>query len=182
MINRRPFPSWKSQSRSIILTSSLYRATPLPDEDAELVREAVELVVLVDAAAPHPQHVHVRLPRRVEQLQVVGLVVARRHRGRDPVGALHEDRPPVHAEVEGEAAAEGLLHQLQRAEGHLLGLAVDGGEAGVLHPDGEGVEGLAAVPVGPPELHLLGLHAHLRLPPARLPVSLGRAVDMDSVS
>ena len=103
-----------------ILTSVLYLATPLPDEDAELVRGAVELVVLVDAAAPHPQHVHVRLPRRVQQLQVVGLVVARRDRGRDPVRPLHEDRAPVHAEVEGEAAAEGLLHQLQRAEGHLL--------------------------------------------------------------
>jgi hypothetical protein len=35
----------------------------LPDEDAELVREVVEAIVLVDAAAPDAQHVHVRVGR-----------------------------------------------------------------------------------------------------------------------
>ena len=48
-------------------------------------------------------------------------------------------------------------------------------EAGVLHPDGEGVEGLAAVPVGPPQLHLLGRHTQLHFPPARVTLSLDQS-------
>src|SRR5205085_6578856 len=42
----------------------------LPDEQAKLVAEAVELVRLVDAAAPDAQHVHVRVPRGFEELAV----------------------------------------------------------------------------------------------------------------
>ena len=42
----------------------------LPDEDTELVSQSVELVGLVDAPAPHSQHVHVRLlPRQCVQIK-----------------------------------------------------------------------------------------------------------------
>ena len=75
----------------------------VPDEDAHFVAEVVEYVLLELSAAPHAYHVHVRALRASENLRVPRgrLLVLVRGAG-NPVRALHEDAPVVHAEDEGE--------------------------------------------------------------------------------
>ena len=63
----------------------------LPDQDAFLVAEVVEPVILVGTAAPHAQHVHVDRHRVVDGLAVDGVVDPREEIvAGDVVRAFHE--------------------------------------------------------------------------------------------
>jgi hypothetical protein len=101
----------------------------LPDQKAEPVAEVVEGVVLVDAAAPDPDHVHVRLAR-LDKQELVAPGVERTHEGvgRDPVRALGEEGNAVQDEAE-EAGARLIgirrLVQFQAADAHLLRPAIE---------------------------------------------------------
>ena len=44
----------------------------LPHEQAEFIAQVVEVLALVDAAAPYPQHVHVRRGRAAQVAGVIG--------------------------------------------------------------------------------------------------------------
>jgi hypothetical protein len=90
----------------------------LPDEEAHGVTEVVEGIMLVDAATPDAQHVHVGLRSRTEQ-RLVAFVFHSTDEGvgGDPVRAAGEDRHTVQHDPE-EARPRllwiGRLIQLQR--------------------------------------------------------------------
>ncbi len=93
----------------------------LPDQDAVPVAQVVEPLVLVEPAAPHPQHVLVRLRCGADQAFQVGFGQAGGERiGRDPVRPLGEERPPVHHERERPAPLVRLLPQFDRAQAQLV--------------------------------------------------------------
>src|SRR6185312_14541263 len=68
----------------------------LPNEQSKPVAGVVEDLVLVDAAAPNPEHRHVGVPRGGEQ-HLVALVGNRLDERvtRNPIGAAGEDRHTV---------------------------------------------------------------------------------------
>ncbi len=73
----------------------------LPDKDTQFVAEPVENVLLVDAAAPGPQHVHVGRHGQIQELPVSAFIhLAEEGIGRDPVGPFGEDFNPVQHEGE----------------------------------------------------------------------------------
>ncbi len=87
----------------------------LPDQDAFLVAEVVEPVILVDTAAPHAQHVHVDRHRVVDGLAVDGVVDPREEIvAGDVVRAFHEYPLTVQHETE---ALAGLVIVGDKAEG-----------------------------------------------------------------
>src|SRR5207248_11632058 len=82
----------------------------LPDEQAHLVAEAIELVRLVNAAAPDTQQVHVRVARGFEKLSVSLRRDARRKTvRRNPVCSFGEDGHAVDDERKSLAVLVGLL-------------------------------------------------------------------------
>ena len=118
----------------------------LPDEQAELVAEIVEIVELVEAAAPDADHVHVGGDRLGEEAPDALAGDARGQRvGRDPVGALGEDVDAVDAEIHRHARFIGLGDQLELAQPDLLLDLVAGDR------DDRIVERLRAVARRPPE-------------------------------
>jgi len=87
--------------RHVLRVRSAGEHEVLPDQDAQRVAQVVEDIVLVDAPAPHAQHVHVRVAGGFQQ-HLVPLGGDRAHEriGRDPVGAPGEDRHAVEHEAE----------------------------------------------------------------------------------
>ena len=93
----------------------------LPDQDPVSVAQVVERLGLVVAAAPDTDHVVVRCRRGAEQRVELGGGHARRKRvGRNPVGALGEDRHAVDDERERLAPFVGLAPELERAQSDLV--------------------------------------------------------------
>ena len=84
----------------------------LPDHDAELVADVVELVGLVVAAAPVANHVHVGVDGGLQDLAVLlgGDAGGEAVEGND-VGALTEDRDAVDDELEGASPLVGIAAQ-----------------------------------------------------------------------
>lgn len=113
----------------------------LPDQQALLVREFVEVVTLVEAASPDPYEVD---PCRDRFVEAVGEVVpgdpGREAVVGDPVHPADEDRLVVDRDPERPTL------QRDRAE---AGPALPGV---VAEPDGDGVERLVTVAVRPPPL------------------------------
>ena len=84
----------------------------LPDHDAELVAQVVELVGFVVAAAPMADHVHVGVDGRLQDLAVLlrGDAGGEAVEGND-VGAFAEHRDAVDDELEGASPLVGLATQ-----------------------------------------------------------------------
>ena len=118
----------------------------LPDEQAAFVAGIVEGVELVEAAAPHPDHVHVGGNRLVEQALDPLLRDARGERiGGDPVCPLGEDRYAVDLEGHRGAGRVRLVDEPQPAQADAFVDAVAGdGDAGR-------VERLVAIAGRPPQ-------------------------------
>ena len=118
----------------------------LPDQQAHLVAELVEGVELVEAAAPHADHVHVGGDRFAEQ---AGDALARDARGQgiggDPVGALAEDGDAVDLEGHRGAGRVRLIDEPQPAQADAPLRAVAGNG-----DDGIG-KGLVTIPRRPPQ-------------------------------
>ena len=73
----------------------------LPYQDAVTVAQVIEPVILVCAAAPYSQHVHVHGSRILYGLPVYLIGNPRKeHITRDVVGSFHEDRDTVENETE----------------------------------------------------------------------------------
>src|SRR5450830_1219942 len=128
----------------------------LPDEDPLLVADVIEVVGLVDAAAPHAQQVEVRAERLVD---AAGDAVARDPGEQmvigDPVGPLGEDRATVDAEGERRADLVGLGVELHGAEADppvpLVERRAARSGVDLVDRDVEVDEGLLTVPDGPPQ-------------------------------
>src|SRR6266850_3860181 len=89
----------------------------MPDENAHLVTEFVEIVALVNASTPYAQHVHVRITNRLEQLTVFRSADASREAiSRDPVTTLGENRNTVDDECKTFALLIRLLSQFKRSQ------------------------------------------------------------------
>ena len=149
----------------------------LPHHDARLVAEIVEEIVFVDAAAPDPQHVHVRR-RRVPDEALVTLQFDTTGEGveRHPVRPLHEDRNPVHLETEGLSIAVRFCYEPGFPyPGPLVGHVDDAAVGGKL--DDQVVEVLPSVPSRPPEPGLTDREADLDTVRARLNILSNRRED-----
>ena len=77
--------------------------------------------MLVEAAAPNPYHVHIRLFGLLQELGVAVVAFAAGERARvrgcgNPVGTAHEERLAVDDELERLADAVALLDELHRAQ------------------------------------------------------------------
>ncbi len=99
----------------------------LPDHQAQFVAEIVEVVALVNAAAPLAHHVHVSVARGLENLPLL--------RGRDPAGkavkgddvrAFGEYRNAVHDESEAGAPLVRRAAQFEGAQAGLQRSSCDG--------------------------------------------------------
>ncbi len=89
----------------------------LPHQDAVPVAQVVDIVVLVDAAAPDAQHVHVRIGSRADDLVVDRVGDARQEAViGDIVGALHEDGNAVEFDIKAGAFRIRRLHDAQGAQ------------------------------------------------------------------
>ena len=125
----------------------------LPDEETEFVAKVVELIGLVAAASPDPEHVHVGGLGRVEE---VGHALALPARGQgvggNPVGALGEDLASVDAEDE--RTADGVVdgQHFEAAKADSLAEFVGPACLRARGPDHELVEGLLPIAGGPPAL------------------------------
>ena len=132
----------------------------LPDQHAEFVAAGVELLGLVDPAAPDPQQVHVGIdgvgdPPRV----AVGVDLGQERVVGNPVGTADLDRFAVHPNLEGVPASSGSTSRLDGAESDPTGPG-GGGRAAPARAigrhrgsaDGDVVQRLLAVPDRPPPL------------------------------
>ena len=132
----------------------------LPYHDACAVAKFVETVVLVDAAAPHADHVHVHV-LGVEHMFLVffagdaGEEVVERHH----VHAFHEHGLAVDLEVEVVAVLVLVVMQNDGAESDFLVIGVGSCPVDV-HCRGEVVEICLAQTVGPPEVRILHCGRH----------------------
>ncbi len=125
----------------------------LPDEDAVSVAEVIEAVVLVDAAAPHSDHVHMGVDGRLDD----ALIDLFRHPWQEAVignivGALHEDRHAIELDIEAGTVGIGRLHDTQCAQAY-PDLARLCGRTG-RQSAGQGVEMRFAEAVRPPQVRL----------------------------
>ncbi len=76
----------------------------LPKKNSHLIAKFVEIVTLINTATPHPQHVHVAVARRFQQLPVFGFTDAgRKAIGWNPVGSFGEHGNTI--DYEGETFA-----------------------------------------------------------------------------
>ncbi len=126
----------------------------LPGEDAPLVAQVVEVVRLVDPAAPHAQEVQVRGDRLVDPCGVPLARDAVRERVvRDPVRPAHPDGHPVDDEPEGRAVLVGLHLERRGAEADAAGGRVEVRALGQ-QLDDDVVERLVTVRPRPPQVHL----------------------------
>jgi len=125
------------------------------DDDAEFVAAGVEVILLVDAAAPDAHGVDVGVLGGLEQQVVAGGVHAGEDRvGRRPVHALEEDLLPVDRDDERDAAVVvRLLDEIHGADAELAAAPVELAAAAA-EDRCPFVQGLRAVIVRPPELRL----------------------------
>ena len=92
----------------------------LPNHQAELVADVVEVVALVDAAAPFAHHVHVGVAGRRQNLAIAfGCNAAGKAVEGNNVRALGEDGNSVHDERKALAPLVGQTAQLNRAQAGL---------------------------------------------------------------
>src|SRR2546430_491511 len=168
----------------------------LPDEEPEFVGEVVEVLALVDPAAPDPQIVDVRVGGLGEPgfVAVPGHPAGERVVG-DPVGAAYEHGYVV--DHDGERRAVGVRGGVQayRPEADLLRPAVQRAAVARLQGEVEVVARLVAVPPGEPARRVadleaddgLGVYGDLGVCAAdagdhgerRVPGALDRDVDLD---
>src|SRR5260370_24758683 len=88
----------------------------VPDENAHLVAELVEIVALVNASAPYAQHVHVRITNRLEQLTVFRSADASREAiSWDPITTLRENGNTVDDECKTLTLRIRVLSQFERS-------------------------------------------------------------------
>src|SRR6266481_8057138 len=103
----------------------------LPDENPLLVAEIIEIVTLVNTAAPDAQHIHVGVAHGAKQFAIlVPGDASRKAVSRNPVAAFGKDRHAVDYKGEAFAGIVALLSELQCAQARALrrlinGLAVD---------------------------------------------------------
>jgi hypothetical protein len=125
----------------------------LPGEHAGLVAEVVEVLALVEAAAPDPDEVDPGGCRLRDALRVALAVHAVRERVvGDPVHAAHVGGAAVHHETEGGAVGIGGDIHLHRAEADAQVAAVERGGRGIHQLDGEVVPVRLTVAARPPAL------------------------------
>ncbi|OPZ84042.1 MAG: hypothetical protein BWY76_02017 [bacterium ADurb.Bin429] len=128
----------------------------LPDAETAFIAERVKQVVLVDASAPHAQHVHVGGGGVIEQAGVIGGHEARGEGvGGNPVGALGEKRHAVDDELETLAPLVGVAVQLQRAQADALRRGVQHGARRIMERHRHRIQRLRAQVVRPPELRVV---------------------------
>ena len=133
----------------------------LPHEQAALVGEVVQVVGLVDAAAPHAQQVDVRLQRVVHPTGVpVAVDPGEEGVVGDPVGAAHEHGLAVDLEQERRPGLVGRGVQLDGAEADPAAPLGRVGPARRGHLDV--VQRLVAVPGRPPAPHVGHEQLHRR--------------------
>jgi len=89
------------QLRVVVGVVHAGEAEVLPDQQPELITQAVKGIVLVDAAAPYPEHDHLPIPSNGEQ-RPVALLADRpdEHVGRQPGRTPGEDRNSVEEKFE----------------------------------------------------------------------------------
>src|SRR5689334_3408902 len=82
----------------------------LPDQDAEPIALVVEMIVLVNSAAPDAQHRHIRVAGHRQQSGIALIWNGAYERvARDPVGASGEDRDSVEHKTKEAGAALGRI-------------------------------------------------------------------------
>ena len=123
----------------------------LPDENAHLIAKFIEVVTLINTAAPHTKHVHVGIAHRLKQLAIFLFGnAARKTIGRNPVAAFGKDRHAIDHKGEAFAGIIALLPKLQTTQTSattrfISKLAID------QQPGPESIKRMRAQPVGPPE-------------------------------
>ena len=129
----------------------------LPDQQPAFRTHLVKPVRFITAAAPDPQHVHMRRDRTVQQIgHRLGRGAGGQRIGGDPVRAAHEDFAPVDAE--GEAVTDrisiGQQRDLAQADAHLPRLIAD--------HHLQIIDRLRAMTGGPPQARMVdgGAQAH----------------------
>ncbi len=126
----------------------------LPDQDAIAVAQVVETILLVEPAAPDPQHVHMGRSRVPDQALQVGIADAGGERiGRDPVCTLDEDWDAVDDEGERLAPLVRFTTQLQGAQPDLVTAVVQNGFLRI-RGNFHFVECLFPEAIRPPELRI----------------------------
>src|SRR5690348_4550780 len=81
----------------------------LPDEYAHLIAQIIEVIALIDAAAPHPDHVHIGVADRFDQPPIpVSANTRGKTIGRYPVAAFCKYGYSVDVKLEALAPAVGL--------------------------------------------------------------------------
>src|SRR5438067_10549604 len=90
-----------SQERLVARIHAARKHELLPDEYAHLIAEIVEIIGLINPAAPDAQHIHVRVADGFDELTIARACDARgKTVGRNPVAALGEDGHAVDYERE----------------------------------------------------------------------------------
>ena len=129
----------------------------LPDHDAQLVADVVELLGFVIAAAPVPDHVHVGVFSRLQHLAVLrGGDAGGETVERDHVGALAENGDAVDHEFERASPLIGLAPQHDGPQAGVRGGFVFQASANP-HARAELVDGLRAITGRVPEVWLADL-------------------------
>ncbi len=151
----------------------------LPDQEAKFVAGVVEAVGLVAPAAPDPDHVHVGVGGRVQE--IAGLLrgdPARQGVGHDPVCALGEDIAAVDADLEAGARVVRLGDQVHRPQADAaMGRSVAAGQTQVM-------QDLRPLPVRPPQFGVLDVEHQRRAAALYLCGRLGpgqRGGDIDAL-
>ena len=93
----------------------------LPDENPHFIAKIIEVVTLVNAAAPDAQHVHVGVAHGLKQFAIfISTDAAREAVRRDPITAFGKDRHAVNHKGEALAGFVALLLEFQRAQARTL--------------------------------------------------------------
>src|SRR2546421_8029402 len=89
----------------------------LPDENSHFVAKLIEIVTLINSAAPNPQHIHVSVAHGLNQFAILILGnAARKTIGRNPVAAFGKDRHTVNDEGEAFTGVVTLLPEFQATQ------------------------------------------------------------------
>ena len=129
----------------------------LPDQQAELVAQVVEVLGLVDPAAPDAHHVHVGRDRGLQVARIIAPGEAGdKGARRDPVGALCENRPAVDDELERLAPFVRLAVERDRPQPDPAHSRADPSAVGTGGLDLESCRAAGPLAVRPPELRASG--------------------------
>src|SRR5947209_5474276 len=98
----------------------------LPNENPHLVAKTIEIVTLVNAAAPDAQHIHVGVAHGLKQFAIfIFADAAGKAVGRDPVATFSEDRHAVYNKGEALAGLVGMLPEFQCTQASAPGCFID---------------------------------------------------------